>query len=255
MGDWLTNLFMQPQALAPMSALPASASSASLAAAAAAAAAAANADDAPDLVHGGVLQAARFVLARCGDLLRVLSESGVKVAVVGHSLGAGVATVVAMVLREELKVSNVLCFAYAPPPAVSRRAALRCKEYVFSAVHCDDVIPRTGVAQLKAFVASVCKLRDIQRMGGGDWSKVEAMLDRVEWSQIERTALAAHAERVYDTYLPGRVLFLFGGGDLGKYRALEVDGEFAPLRMPVLSKRMLTDHYVDAYRAALGDVS
>ena len=231
-GDMLTNLFIEPEYLSLRR----------------------GADEGEReeaIVHGGLAQGARFVLSRCGELVRVLAESGVRVVLVGHSLGAGVATVATVMLKHEYEVSNVECFAFAPPPAMGRVAADACRDYVFSVVNSDDVIPRTGVPPLKAFVASLCKLRDIQAMGGGDFAKVEVILDRIEWTKLETSMTELHVEKVYGTYVPGRILFAFGGGDLGPYRGVEVDPAFPPLRLPVLSKRMLSDHALDACRAAL----
>ena len=74
--------------------------------------------------------------------------SGYTLRVVGHSLGAGVAAVLATFLRPQYP--SLRCLAFSPPGCVfSRRLANECKDYVTSYVLGDDVVPRLGLASME----------------------------------------------------------------------------------------------------------
>ena len=220
-ADWLTNLFIKPGALALKGEKP---------------------EDC--VVHGGMLQAARFLLARAGQLIRSMSAAGFAVVVVGHSLGGGVATVLAVILREEVGMRDVRCVAYAAPPAVSRRLATLARDYVSCIVNGDDVIPRTSVGSLKNMGAVLARLRALH--SEGDWATT---LDRQSFQDLYATAVTLKVEKAFDTYLPGRVLCVFPHGE--RSLAMEVDAQYPPLRLLALSNRMIADHSLVAYRAAL----
>jgi sn1-specific diacylglycerol lipase len=60
---------------------------------------------------------------------------------VGHSLGAGAAAVLAMLLRE--KYPNLFCYAYSPPGAtLSYDATKYAEDFILSVVIGKDMIAR-----------------------------------------------------------------------------------------------------------------
>lgn len=75
--------------------------------------------------------------------------------VVGHSLGAGIAALTAIYWKNhktfkhyEKVTKNRLfmrCFAYAPPPVLSREIKEKGVGYVYSIVNEDDIVPRLNV--------------------------------------------------------------------------------------------------------------
>ena len=68
--------------------------------------------------------------------------------IVGHSLGAGTAAILAVLLREIY--SNVICFAFAPPGGLlSEEAAEYTKDFVVSVVYAKDIVPRVGLHQME----------------------------------------------------------------------------------------------------------
>jgi pimeloyl-ACP methyl ester carboxylesterase len=90
-----------------------------------------------------------------------------RVVITGHSLGAGTASILALLLhtgaipsvsslslcfslpsslaRSEFPVE---CFAYAPPPVLSPSLAARCLPFVHSFVFRDDAVPRLSLNAL-----------------------------------------------------------------------------------------------------------
>ena len=92
-------------------------------------------------VHSGISNAARFVVKRVLPLLENLFlPLGYSVTLTGHSLGAGTATLVSSILTWEMNIKNK-CYAFAPPPTMSKKAAEVSSSFVYSMVHNDDVVP------------------------------------------------------------------------------------------------------------------
>lgn len=100
--------------------------------------------------HGGIVRVARGV----GDLLKgPLAEAldgeraGYRIVVVGHSLGAGVAALVTLALRDTYP--STTCVAIAPPGAlVDLQLAESMKSFCTSYVLGDDVVPRLGIGSI-----------------------------------------------------------------------------------------------------------
>ena len=64
-----------------------------------------------------------------------------KLIVVGHSLGAGAAAILAIILRD--KYPDLFCYAFSPPGAtLSYDAAKYAEKFVLSIVVGKDMIPR-----------------------------------------------------------------------------------------------------------------
>jgi len=105
--------------------------------------------------HAGILRAACEVLALVGDALHVLHGQGYPVTITGHSYGAGVAVIMAYLLRDTIQ--TVRGYGLEPPACVSRGLADLGQEFVTNVVHKDDIIPRFGVHTSEALRARMEK--------------------------------------------------------------------------------------------------
>ena len=101
--------------------------------------------------HSGMLSGAQNIfedLERHKILDKAMEEHpdfGMRV--VGHSLGAGVAAMLGLLLRH--KYPNLYCLCFSPPGCVfSEKMARRSKDYVCSYVLHDDIVPRLSYASL-----------------------------------------------------------------------------------------------------------
>ena len=107
--------------------------------------------------HSGFAHAAANVLSSVeSKLVQVLNDHNIEeLSIVGHSLGAGTASLAAIELAARFpylvkKQTPVLhCYAYACPPSMSSSLSQKCEHFVTSVVHSDDVIPS---ASLHSFV-------------------------------------------------------------------------------------------------------
>jgi len=99
-------------------------------------------------VHSGMLRGARNVVAmmKAEGLLDALLLHR-NIVILGHSLGAGVASILTILLREEHKMgSRVSCLAYAPPGGLlSRNLSEHTRKYIRAIARGQDMIPRLSV--------------------------------------------------------------------------------------------------------------
>ena len=70
-------------------------------------------------------------------------EAGYRITIVGHSLGAGAASILALKYKQE-GIKEVVCYAFATPNCVDLALAEQCaeEELVTSVVFRDDIVAR-----------------------------------------------------------------------------------------------------------------
>lgn len=115
-------------------------------------------------VHNGLLRAAGWVLDAECDLLRELLERypDYTLTFTGHSLGAGIAAMLTMVVVLNLdKLGNVersrtRCYAMAPARCMSLNLAVRYADVINSVVLQDDFLPRTATPLEDIFKSLLC---------------------------------------------------------------------------------------------------
>ncbi|CAK9134412.1 unnamed protein product [Ilex paraguariensis] len=115
-------------------------------------------------VHNGLLKAAQWVLEVECEALKELVERNPNYTLTfaGHSLGAGVATLLTMlVIKNRAKLGNVerkriRCFAMAPARCISLNLAVRYADVINSIVLQDDFLPRTTMALEDVFKSLFC---------------------------------------------------------------------------------------------------
>jgi hypothetical protein len=96
--------------------------------------------------HSGMLEAAKRVSATIAPVVaRTVSERpGWEVVVTGHSLGAGVASLLTVLWGETIAGAKITCHAYAPPCTLTLDRA-RSVRNVHSVVCANDVVSRFGL--------------------------------------------------------------------------------------------------------------
>lgn len=119
--------------------------------------------------HEGILTAAVTAADELAELLdKLFVPTGYEVVVSGHSLGAGTAALVGLLLRSRVpalrKKNRLRVYAYAPPPVLDFAACKACESFVTSVVDNSDIIPRVSVSNLvtldKLFKVAHKKLRE-----------------------------------------------------------------------------------------------
>ncbi|XVF50842.1 hypothetical protein PTKIN_Ptkin04bG0136400 [Pterospermum kingtungense] len=115
-------------------------------------------------VHNGLLKAAGWVLDAECEVLKELVEkySNYTLTFAGHSLGSGVAAMLALlVVRHHDKLGNidrmrVRCYAIAPARCMSLNLAVRYADVINSVVLQDDFLPRTATPLEDIFKSLFC---------------------------------------------------------------------------------------------------
>ncbi|XP_052783636.1 diacylglycerol lipase-beta-like isoform X1 [Mya arenaria] len=129
--------------------------------------------------HRGILQAAKYVQETL-DKHRILenafdiAQEGAQLVITGHSLGAGSASLLAILLKP--KYPDLICFAFSPSGGLmSLHASEYCRDFVCSVVLGRDIIPRLGIhtmERLKAQLLRAVQASDMpkyQLLASGVW--------------------------------------------------------------------------------------
>ncbi|GMF27202.1 unnamed protein product [Phytophthora lilii] len=134
--------------------------------------------------HNGMLKAVMWIKDRIVKSLRVLHNEGYHIVFSGHSLGAGCAALLSVMLQKEF--DDLECFAYAVPACVNLSVAESCNDFVHSIVLRDDIVPR-------AKASNVLKLVDELKNFKGCWrdtasEDLEAFKERAKtfWAPRKR---------------------------------------------------------------------
>ncbi|GMI75892.1 hypothetical protein like AT3G49050 [Hibiscus trionum] len=115
-------------------------------------------------VHNGLLKAAEWVFDAECEVLRELVKKhpSYTLTFAGHSLGAGLVALLAMVAvqnRSKLGImerNRIRCYAFAPARCMSLNLAVRYADVINSIVLQDDFLPRTTTALEDVFKSLFC---------------------------------------------------------------------------------------------------
>lgn len=95
--------------------------------------------------------ARRYCSVNGARISRTAGRKEWKIVVCGHSMGAGVGAILAVMLKKEFPSTKA--FLYAPPMMFDPQTALWTKSFMTTAVYSDDIVPRLSIA-------NVTRLRD-----------------------------------------------------------------------------------------------
>ena len=237
------------------------------------------ADDAPLNIscHEGVLTAS---LDLADDVQSLVEElfvpAGYSIRLIGHSLGAGVACLTALLLRSRLSKLGMDVWAYAPPPILNYEAAVACREFCTSIVNHGDVIPRASLSNLVALLRFLSLVNERLEEQGLSPTGPKSMISL--WQTLQQGNLtvmtpkevfAGLREAVSDIelqdmdhlFVPGKVLMFYRKLEAGKsedQKELDIqsagimsDGACQLLRHMDIDPQMLSDHMPDAYEKTL----
>ncbi|XP_013421661.1 sn1-specific diacylglycerol lipase alpha [Lingula anatina] len=247
------------------------------------------------LGHKGIVMAAKYVQSKLkeGRLIQQAqsrcqaedpSGQAYGVVVVGHSLGAGTAAILAMLLQKEYPTLH--CYAYSPPGGLLSKAAMEeSKSYVTSVVVGKDIITRLGLPQLETVRANLINI--IKRSRSSKWRIITGGMCRCcptdmesyfydfqeelnRGSRTPRTSDSANHSSIdqisqppsQPLYPPGRIIHIVRahpksdgpvcGSREPVYQAIWADNnDFHEI---LVSPRMMTDHMPERVMEALNKV-
>ena len=228
--------------------------------------------------HAGMLKAAQRLLAALRPTLvsALLQHPSFSLLFCGHSLGGGLAALLATLLGPSLEVANpdgsqarrvpVRAYAYGAPAVLSLDLARAASALVTSVVEGADMVPRFGLATARDLrdmlgllhregglierVAAHRRERECAAVSRPGTGEVQAWARSIlGWLRVEMTTV--RTDRLYP---PGRVLWRIASASEAEGAAmvwrLADPTEFESLLL--VGSQMLTDHVPSAYARMLG---
>jgi Lipase (class 3) len=237
--------------------------------------------------HEGMFTAAMMLLTDTQHLVEQLFlPLHYKIVVCGHSLGAGVACLLGLLLRSRIAVlrkqdsTTLRVLAYATPTCLGYQAALKCAPFITTVVNNNDCVPRLSVPNAVTIFQIFARLDRALRDKGRsldsfrsarawmtDMTKVDCdtVMTRDELQDFMQDILQARPldELEHALVCPGRVVVLWERNtsmDEPKHPLAEgetwtdarvLHGGLAVLRLIEIELNMITDHSCDKYQANL----
>ncbi|XP_012670112.2 diacylglycerol lipase-beta [Clupea harengus] len=243
--------------------------------------------------HKGISQASHYIykkLVNDGILRQAFSIAPeYRLVITGHSLGAGTAAILAVLLRN--MYPTLQCYAFSPPGGLMSKAlADYSKEFVVSVVLGKDLVPRLSLPNMEDLkkrilkMVSNCNKPKYRILLHGCWYEVfggepddfptelENREEELNAPLLGEESLLVRSSASYQSlasddsptntthlplYLPGRILHVIEEGPTRRscfsqprYRA-EWASSDAAFRSVLISPRMLVDHMPDAVLRAL----
>nr|XP_061808001.1 diacylglycerol lipase-beta-like [Nerophis lumbriciformis] len=243
--------------------------------------------------HKGISQAASYIykkLVNDGILNQAFTVVPYKLVITGHSLGAGAAAVLAILLRSSFP--TLKCYAFSPPGGLlSKALADYSKDFVVSVVLGKDLVPRLSLPNMEDLKRKILKIVSncnkpkyrILLQGcwyelfGGDPDDFPSEMENRREQELSQPLLGEESLLIRNSssyqslasddspvhtvphmplFLPGRVLHILEDGSTRRSCISQVryraewSNEMA-FRSILISPRMLVDHMPDGVLRAL----
>lgn len=185
--------------------------------------------------------------------------------ITGHSLGAGVATLLTILLLHEkaLPDRKIRCLAFAPPPTFyPLSAAKEAVDCTTAYIHGNDTVPFLSVGHLRRFFKNIAalnkttkglKIWDILRIDWGYEDPSPEMIEAVRKAEAQKMRVVKGSESLA---IPAKaVVWLKESADNSDvYNANLCDARKLsrlPICVPGLQRSMLQHHLASQYESAL----
>mmetsp|Transcript_18475 Transcript_18475/g.39967 ORF Transcript_18475/g.39967 Transcript_18475/m.39967 type:complete len:605 (+) Transcript_18475:343-2157(+) len=161
----------------------------------------------------------------------LLLPSGYKIILAGHSLGAGCATILSMLLRSSIPSlqdnNNLLkVWAFASPPVLDLNSALGCSSFVTSVVNNCDVVTRANVSPLvvtAGLLRAVNKRLKERNLDMSDFQSTISFLNKIKEGsdgemlmsadevtlELDKSLKRSELQDPDHLYLPGKVIVMY----------------------------------------------
>ena len=227
--------------------------------------------------HEGMYTAAKMLL---DDTVHLIEEfflpAGYSVVVTGHSLGAGAACLLGVLLRNAIPVfqkdkKRLRVYAFATPACLGLDACRGCMDFVTSVVNNTDCVPRVSVSSMRVlhrFFMHVSELLQKKGLDPTDWEKTQKFLADImvvdDDLLMTPTQYETTAERVlteeepflqkdFAIFVPGKVVVMWecDAQDEHTVDARSDDGAMRVVRCLDITTTMVGDHGTANYRKNL----
>lgn len=207
--------------------------------------------------HAGILDSGRYLVEKHIDLLQSLRKAAgkrkIKLTLIGHSLGAGAATIAGIEFNDVEEI-DAKVVGFGCPALLSQELSEECAPYVTTVIGDSDVVPRASGATVANVLMDMMEhnwkhsarrdtehaLRELQRLKVLSSSSVDQVLGLVD-SSLESlvTIPPATKERMEPVlFPPGKCIHFYhdGSGFSGSVAPCTFFGEID------VTRRMIDDH-------------
>lgn len=240
--------------------------------------------------HEGIYTAAKLLADEIQDLVeKLVLPNGFNLILCGHSLGAGTACLLGILLRSRIPTlrkdhKRLTVLAYATPPVLNLEAAVACAPFMTSVINDYDMVPRMSLSNLvimNKLVVQVNETLEKANLSPTSFRQLKKLTkDLMKYDEttlmtcdeLDDFFVKCHGEEDADgpnnLFVPGRVVMLYEKGvkqqrqddsssTNKEFGGVVTNGGNKMLRMIETSGQMLTDHFCTQYRLAfstmLGD--
>lgn len=219
------------------------------------------------VAHQGLLEQAKLILFDLHDLITdALNVHGYKrLVLTGHSLGAGVAVLCGLLIRDQYPALNdfiISCYVYGCPPVVgppsmfSESDPLISSLNIFNFVNKQDIIPRTSMRGLELGFRVWTALDNLDEFSFKEriqalfnWKIPETTLEKVQ------TQLKEISSNYVQMLVPGKCIWLRDNtAGEGNVTLSVVDSVTISTQPMFLGASCLWDHRLKDYKISLEDL-
>ncbi|XP_061456212.1 diacylglycerol lipase-beta isoform X1 [Rhineura floridana] len=250
------------------------------------------------LVHKGITQAATYIYRRLindGILNQAFTVAPeYKLVVVGHSLGGGTASILAIMLKNTFP--NLRCYAFSPPGGLlSKSLAEYTKQFIVSVIVGKDLVPRLSMPNMEDLkrriirIVANCNRPKYQILLHGCWYTVFGgepdnfpteldgrNQDALTQPLLAEESLMVHRSPSYATlddnsplnsllqyphlFLPGRIIHIVEENSTRRWCSSDVKytaswSKETAFGYILISPKMITDHMPDVVLKALNSLA
>jgi hypothetical protein len=232
-------------------------------------------DDNQDIiVHEGIFTAATMVADDLLDFIQqLILPQKLKVVITGHSLGAGTACLLGIILKSRIPNIGLEVVAFATPAVLNYKACVACSDFCTSVVNNSDMVPRLSISNVLVMNHGLVEInRRLEDKGLSPDSLRKAYLYAADLMKLDEDTLMTveeldslfleiHSkdslEDDHDLYVPGKVVALYecgaakGPDESIVVESVVVDGSMKMLRQIERTTSMIADHFCDYYEKNL----
>lgn len=198
--------------------------------------------------HGGIVRAALWIFETKKEMIdkAIKDYPSYSIQVVGHSLGAGVAVLISLLLQRD-GFTNLHCWAYSPPKTVDPILGAESKSFVTSFIYHNDFCPRLSYETVNKLRQEINK----ETKETGVIGTVEALfgspLSKKKLQSKPSVKILPYFGPQQKVVIPGTIYHIGANGKPGKrkYCIFEETNQDR-YNYIKLSKVMISDHMPDS---------
>lgn len=204
--------------------------------------------------HEGIRAAARRIIA--GPAGEILKDEE-RIVVVGHSLGAGCATLVALELARRQPSKQITCYAFSPPPVATCSATIPENCRIVIVVNGADVVPSLSLSSVARVLAAAARvdalslsILDRIKLLASSRDHVGELVRKIRETNVHEPSEDDDKDHPAPLRLIGNVLYHFHNQGTSYSVTHNPEDVFRTVK---IHPRMVFDHFPHTYENAIAN--